>query len=583
MANNQQQQQLAPNVVLPNPSGVPSSVAVAGAQGAQIPAAALMAGQGGLTAQQLTALAAASGGAVIIPGIPGAMRLPLPTQSITDMMMAPGFMLPGAAATTVQHQQAAPDLSGYRDYSRFSDAASSAASKDHSFPMKLHKILSEPENAEYITWLPHGRSWRVLKPKAFEEKVIPKYFRHAKYASFMRQVNGWGYKRMTQGPDHNSYYHELFLRGMPQLCHKMRRPSKTAHAMIGTSAHPDFYSMSMYAPLPSQTLPGAAPVSNAPTDNFSGSEVSDRGIVSSSVTTYPATSSDSDRNGTDSDRNGSSGEGSGSDLGDRTSSIEDRNSGGSSDGRDETSGSDRISSYNEDISGSDPSACGSDTDRNSGSEGFDSSPTATSAKKGKKRRHPRHHLLDRADSSFLKGSGSDSSERSERSSLRDLSFLSASLLSNRQADLPSSIGVATQDVFAPQVPLMVGPGASSLGYYAAANQQGAPQQTGAHAQLAANLAAATTNQLTAPLTAANLSAVNQLSATNAAGHPLTAPLTASNLGYLSLQNQLAQSQATIAQLVAYQQRMGLPPMPAPGALMPSPGEQMTNPGDQGKQ
>jgi hypothetical protein len=23
------------------------------------------------------------------------------------------------------------------------------------------------------------------------------------------QVNGWGFKRMTQGPDHNSYYHEV--------------------------------------------------------------------------------------------------------------------------------------------------------------------------------------------------------------------------------------------------------------------------------------------------------------------------------------------------------------------------------------
>jgi hypothetical protein len=41
----------------------------------------------------------------------------------------------------------------------------------------------------------------------------------------------------------------------------------------------------------------------------------------------------------------------------------------------------------------------------------------------------------------------------------------------------------------------------------------------------------------------------------------TVPLTASNLSYLSLQNQLIQSQATIAKLLAYQKQMGLPPMP----------------------
>lgn len=110
----------------------------------------------------------------------------------------------------------------YRDYSRIPlDEAPSqvdedtfrpnTSGKEPAFPTKLHKILSNPEYQDYIAWLPHGRSWRVLKPKAFEEKVIPLYFRHAKYASFMRQVNGWGFKRMTQGPDHNSYYHEVSL------------------------------------------------------------------------------------------------------------------------------------------------------------------------------------------------------------------------------------------------------------------------------------------------------------------------------------------------------------------------------------
>ena len=56
------------------------------------------------------------------------------------------------------------------------------------FPVKLHYILSHPEYSEYISWLPHGRAWRIMKPKSFEEKVIPKFFRSDKYASFMRQV-----------------------------------------------------------------------------------------------------------------------------------------------------------------------------------------------------------------------------------------------------------------------------------------------------------------------------------------------------------------------------------------------------------
>ena len=52
------------------------------------------------------------------------------------------------------------------------------------------------------------------------------FLRHAKYASFMRQVNGWGFKRIVSGNDHNSYFHELFLRDYPQLCLKMKRIRK---------------------------------------------------------------------------------------------------------------------------------------------------------------------------------------------------------------------------------------------------------------------------------------------------------------------------------------------------------------------
>ena len=63
-----------------------------------------------------------------------------------------------------------------------------APGKDPSFPVKLHRILSNPDFCEVIIWLPHDSSWRVLKPKLFEERVIPLYFRHAKYARFMRQV-----------------------------------------------------------------------------------------------------------------------------------------------------------------------------------------------------------------------------------------------------------------------------------------------------------------------------------------------------------------------------------------------------------
>jgi len=164
-------------------------------------------------------------------------------------------------ATTMKEEKSKYE-SQYHDYSRTPNDKSAelgnalaavASGKEPPFPVKLHRILSKAEHNDVISWLPHGRSWRVLKPKAFEEKVIPMYFRHAKYASFMRQVNGWGFKRMTQGPDHNSYYHELFLRGLPHLCVKMRRPARAKSGVTDSETNPDFYQISMVHPLPSST------------------------------------------------------------------------------------------------------------------------------------------------------------------------------------------------------------------------------------------------------------------------------------------------------------------------------------------
>jgi HSF-type DNA-binding len=106
-------------------------------------------------------------------------------------------------------------ITSYRDFSRVlpekhNDASSliaqSTTAKEPTFPVKLHMILSNPDFQDIIAWLPHGRSWRILQQKAFEERVIPLYFRHGRYSSFARQVNGWGFKRITHGSDYNSYY-----------------------------------------------------------------------------------------------------------------------------------------------------------------------------------------------------------------------------------------------------------------------------------------------------------------------------------------------------------------------------------------
>ena len=77
------------------------------------------------------------------------------------------------------------------------------------FPVKLYAILAQKEFHDIITWMPHGRSWKVLKPNLFESMVMPLFFEYSNYHSFNRLVNAWSFRRISSGPDRGSYYHEV--------------------------------------------------------------------------------------------------------------------------------------------------------------------------------------------------------------------------------------------------------------------------------------------------------------------------------------------------------------------------------------
>ena len=143
----------------------------------------------------------------------------------------------------------------YKDYSTHPDPSPekplTLPGRIPSFPVKMHAILSRSDLSDIVCWLPHGRAWRVLKPREFEVKVIPTYFEHNKFSSFIRQANGWGFRRITaKGPDRNAYYHEQFLRGLPHLCKIMQRPAPNEKPISDPNTEPDFYKISEEWPVP---------------------------------------------------------------------------------------------------------------------------------------------------------------------------------------------------------------------------------------------------------------------------------------------------------------------------------------------
>ena len=78
-----------------------------------------------------------------------------------------------------------------------------------SFNEKVYSILMKPEYQRWISFLPHGRAFVVILPIAFEKEVCLPYFGHKRYSSFLRQLNNYGYRHISQGKDRNAYYHEV--------------------------------------------------------------------------------------------------------------------------------------------------------------------------------------------------------------------------------------------------------------------------------------------------------------------------------------------------------------------------------------
>jgi len=128
-------------------------------------------------------------------------------------------------------------------------ASSNSAAAKISFPRKLHHILDQIERDGYahvISWLPHGRAFAIHQPKDFIATVMPRYFQQTKVTSFQRQLNLYGFQRLTRGRDNGGYYHEYFLRGMPFLTKSIARTRVKGTRFKGASnpeAEPNFYAM----------------------------------------------------------------------------------------------------------------------------------------------------------------------------------------------------------------------------------------------------------------------------------------------------------------------------------------------------
>jgi len=189
----------------------------------------------------------------------------------------------------------------YRDYSRvlpdegesvlgaIANSVSGPSSvKQQKLPLKLNALLNDPELSQIIGWMPHGRAWKILKPKQFVKEVLPIYFDYCNYNSFVRLINAWGFRRLNTGPDRHAYYHELFLKDMPHLHSRMRRiTGKDEKPPIDQEDEPDLYRISQLFPVPPHAVPSSSTrLSDVRTSFTSATRSSD--VIVNSISSVPS-------------------------------------------------------------------------------------------------------------------------------------------------------------------------------------------------------------------------------------------------------------------------------------------------------
>ncbi|ORX64253.1 hypothetical protein BCR32DRAFT_212906 [Anaeromyces robustus] len=105
--------------------------------------------------------------------------------------------------------------------------ASSASKNVPAFLNKLYNMVNDPSTDDLIHWSEDGSTFIVQKHEEFAKEVLPRFFKHNNFSSFVRQLNMYGFHKvphLQQGVLHSDSETELwefanqhFQRNQPDL------------------------------------------------------------------------------------------------------------------------------------------------------------------------------------------------------------------------------------------------------------------------------------------------------------------------------------------------------------------------------
>ncbi|KAJ4971874.1 hypothetical protein NE237_004973 [Protea cynaroides] len=89
------------------------------------------------------------------------------------------------------------------------------------FLSKTYMLVGDPSTNHIISWNSDGTSFIVWKPAEFSSDLLPTLFKHSNFASFVRQLNTYGFRKVTT--NRWEFCNDKFRKDEKELLSEIRR------------------------------------------------------------------------------------------------------------------------------------------------------------------------------------------------------------------------------------------------------------------------------------------------------------------------------------------------------------------------